>query len=47
MKSFAIEVWYGPQRASIVLSAANAAQAILLAKKIYPTARVVSAKELK
>lgn len=47
MRSFKVEVWYGPNKTSLVVSATNAAQAIFITKKMYPTARVVSAQSIK
>lgn len=47
MKSFSVEIWFGVQRTKIVLQASNSAHAIVIAKKIYPNARLVSAKQVK
>lgn len=47
MKRYNVEIWYGPQKTKLVLMAHNSAQAISLAKKVYPTGRVISAQEIK
>lgn len=47
MKSFQIEIWFGSQKTSLVLQAYNSAQAISIAKKVYPSGRVIKAVEIK
>ena len=47
MKNFNVEVWFGPNKTNLVLAGANSANAILIAKKVYPNGRVISAKEIK
>lgn len=47
MKSFQVEIWFGSQRTNLVLQAHNSAQAISIAKKVYPSGRVIKAVEIK
>lgn len=47
MKNFKIEIWFSGQKTDLVLTAANSAHAITLAKKVYPSGRVVAAREVK
>lgn len=47
MKSFHVEVWFAEQKTKLVLQAHNSAQAISIAKKVYPSGRVISAREIK
>lgn len=47
MKSFQVQVWFGSQKTNLVLQAHNTAQAISIAKKVYPSGRVISAREIK
>lgn len=44
MKSYSVEVWFGVHKTNIVLTAGNVSHAIVIAKRIYPNAKVVSAK---
>lgn len=47
MKSYNVQIWYGSQKTKLVLMAHNTAEAISLAKKVYPSGRVISAQEIK
>ncbi len=47
MKNFKVQIWFGPHRTDLVLSASNPAHATVLARKIYPSGRVVSATLVK
>lgn len=47
MKSFNVEILFGVQRTKLVLQASNSAHAIVIAKKIYPNAKLVSARQIK
>ena len=44
MTSYRIEIWFGPNRTEMILGASNAAHALLLARKIYPQGKIISAK---
>ena len=41
-KSFKVKIWFGAIPSEIIISASNSAAAILLAKKMFPNARVTS-----
>lgn len=47
MRSYKVEVWFSGQKTDLVLTAANSAHAMTLAKKVYPNSRVVAAREVK
>ncbi len=47
MKNFRVQIWFGGDKTELVLMASNNAHAIVLAKRIYPSGRVVSANEVK
>lgn len=47
MKSFRVEVWYGANKTDLGLTAGNPAHAMVIAKRVYPSGRVVAAREIK
>jgi len=47
MKSFQVQIWFGVQKTKMILMAHNSAHAVLIAKKVYPNGRVISATEIK
>ena len=47
MKSFKVEIWFGVHKTSLVLTAGNSSHAIVIAKRVYPNGRVISATEIK
>ena len=44
MKNYKVELWFGVHKTNIVLTAGNVSHAIVIAKRIYPNAKVVTAK---
>lgn len=47
MKSYKVVIYFGSEKTELVLGGANAAHAILIARKIYKNGRVVSAIPIK
>ncbi|WP_415060946.1 hypothetical protein [Flavobacterium sp.] len=43
MKQFNVRIWLGSTPTIVMITATNSAQALSVARKLYPTARVVSA----
>lgn len=42
-KSFKVKIWFGAIPSEIIVSTGNSATAIVLAKKMFPNSRVISA----
>lgn len=47
MKNFRVEIWFGPNKSELVLGGSNSAHALMIAKKVYPQGRIISAKPIK
>lgn len=47
MKSYKVQILFGGSKTELVLSADGGAHAMVLARRIYPSGRVISAKEVK
>lgn len=46
IKLFTVKMWLGAIPTQIVINADNSAQALVIARKMYPTAKIISAKEI-
>lgn len=46
IKLFRVKMWLGGIPTQIVVNAGNSAQALVLARKMYPTAKIISAREI-
>ena len=46
IKLFKVKMWLGGIPTQIVVNASNSAQALVLARKMYSTAKIISAKEI-
>jgi len=44
MQQFRVKLWVGSSPTQVVVTAANSANALSIARKLYPTARVISAR---
>jgi hypothetical protein len=46
MKQFKVKIWVGSSPSEVIVPAANSANALRIAKNLYPMARVISARSL-
>lgn len=47
MKKFIVKIWIGSSPSEIVIPAMNSANALYIARTMFPQARVISAKDYK
>ena len=45
MKQYKVKMWVGAIPTKVVVTAQSSINALLVARKLYPTAKVISAKE--
>lgn len=46
MKPFKVKMWVGSSPTEVVVTAMNSANALSIARKLYPNARIISASNL-
>lgn len=46
MKPFKVRIWVGSSPSEVTVTAANSANALRIAKSLYPMARVISARAI-
>lgn len=46
MQQFRVKMWVGSSPTEVMITAANSANAMLIARKLYPMARVINAKSI-
>ena len=45
MKQYVVKMWVGANPTKVVVTAQNSANAMMVASKLYPMAKVINAKE--
>lgn len=45
MRQFIVKMWVGSNPTQVAVTAMNSANALSIARKLYPTARVISARQ--
>ncbi len=46
MKQFKVKIWVGGSPSEVLVKAANSANALRIAKTLYPTVRVIFARQV-
>lgn len=46
MKQYTVRMWVGSSLTYIVVNAANSANALMIARKLYPNARIIGASAM-
>lgn len=46
MKQYKVRIWVGSSPSEVVVAAANSANALRIARTLYPSARIINARQV-